>query len=115
MIRMNILTVYAPPYFIEESQHSHSVSPGMLKVNGRQSTLSYNQGEGLVKPPAGGRVEEGGRERGREKEGGRRGREKEGGREGGRRREEKGCSKSMNTNIQTRVPPVSSIVVQKCV
>jgi len=76
MIRMNILTVYAPPYFIEEPQHSHSVSPGMLKVNGRQSTLSYNQGEGLVKPPAGGRVEEGGRERGREKEGGKRGREK---------------------------------------
>ena len=107
MIHMNILTVYAPPYFIEEPQHSHSVSPGMLKVNGRKSTLSYNQGEGLVKPPAGGRVEEGGRERGREKEGGR-----EGGRRG-RRREEKGCSKSMNTNIQTRVPPVSSIVVQK--
>lgn len=64
MIRTNILTVYAPPYFIEEPQHSHSVSPGMLKVNSRQSTLSHNEGEGLVKPPAGGRVEEGGREGG---------------------------------------------------
>ena len=38
--------------FIEETQNSDTVSPGMLKVDGRKCIFGHNQIEGLVKPPA---------------------------------------------------------------
>ena len=65
---------------------------------------------------------EGERERGREGRGreGEERKEREKGRREGRegekergRREERGCSKSVNTNAHSRVPPVGAIVVQK--
>lgn len=37
--------------FLDETHHSHSIAPRVLKVDGHFTVLSYDKREGFVEPP----------------------------------------------------------------